>query len=104
MRARVAAASCPPFTRERCLRTAFISLIAAPDRSSARLTACLHSRETLHGTHNSADPPPESRTSTRSPVPSRSSRSSTAAAAAVLRSSGTGWAASSTMKWPAWPP
>jgi hypothetical protein len=35
-----AAASWPPFTRERCLRRMFISPIGAPEASSASLTAC----------------------------------------------------------------
>ena len=39
-----AAASRPPLIAERCLRTQFISSIVAPERSSARFTACLSAR------------------------------------------------------------
>ena len=39
-----AAASRPPLIAERCLRTVLISPIVAPQRSSARVTACLSAR------------------------------------------------------------
>ena len=39
-----AAASLPPLMAERCLRTQFISVIVAPDLSSARLTCCLSAK------------------------------------------------------------
>ena len=42
--ARPPPASRPPLMAERCLRTQFISAISAPDRNSARFTACLSSR------------------------------------------------------------
>ena len=41
-----AAASLPPLIAERCFRTVFISLMVAPDLSSALFTACLSSRLT----------------------------------------------------------
>jgi hypothetical protein len=45
---------------ERCLRTTFISLIDAPDRSKAALTACLSSNvRPVAGKLNKDEPPPE---------------------------------------------
>ena len=44
-----AAASLPPLMAERCLRTQFISVIVAPDLSSARLTCCLSAKRQAGG-------------------------------------------------------
>ena len=41
-----ARASWPPFSRERCFRTAFSSLIVAPDSRRRRVTACFSARLT----------------------------------------------------------
>ena len=57
-----AAASRPPLIAERCLRTALISPIVAPQRSKARVTACLSSSVMPGaGRASSAEPPPEMR-------------------------------------------
>ena len=57
-----AAASRPPLIAERCLRTVLISPIVAPERSSARVTACLSaSVRPGAGSASSAEPPPEIR-------------------------------------------
>ncbi len=64
---RAATASRPPLIAERCLRTAFISVIVAPLASRARLTACLSaSVMPPAGSVMSAEPPPEIRAITRS--------------------------------------
>jgi hypothetical protein len=56
------AASRPPLIAERCLRTALISVIVAPERKSARVTACLSSRvRPGAGRESKAEPPPEAR-------------------------------------------
>ena len=61
----------PPLMRERCRRTVLISPIVAPERSSARVSACLSSSDSPSaGSGSSADPPPDSRHSTRSSAPS----------------------------------
>ena len=53
--------------RERCLRTVLISPMAAPERSSARVTACLSANETPSaGAIQLAEAPPDISTSTRS--------------------------------------
>ena len=67
---RAAAASRPPLIAERCLRTQFISVMFAPDASSARLIACLSAsvRPAAGAAHN-ADPPPDISASTRSSGP-----------------------------------
>ena len=57
-----AAASWPPFTRLRCLRTMFISPIGAPEARRASLTACFSARVIAPaGCTRSAEPPPETR-------------------------------------------
>ena len=57
-----AAASRPPLIADRCLRTVLISPIVAPERSSARVTACLSaSVRPGAGNASSAEPPPEIR-------------------------------------------
>ena len=68
-------ASRPPLMRDRCFRTVLISPMLAPERSSARVTACLSaSVNPSTGAIQLADAPPESSTSTRSsgPAPSAS--------------------------------
>ncbi len=57
-----AAARRPPLIAERCLRTVLISPIVAPQRKSARVTACLSARVSpTAGKVSRADPPPETR-------------------------------------------
>ena len=82
---------------ERCLRRQFISSMAAPERSSALLTACFSSRLMPGaGSDNKAEPPPEIRQSTRSSGPRPWTISRMRRAASRPASSGTGWAASTT--------
>ena len=87
----------PPLMAERCLRTALISPIAAPERSSAPVTACL-SASAIPGAGrvSSAEPPPETRQSARSSAPSPSAMARMRAAASRPPASGTGCAASTT--------
>ncbi len=60
-------ANWPPLRAERCLRTALISPMAAPQRSSAPVMACLSARETSSaGRGISAEPPPEMTTRAKS--------------------------------------
>ena len=60
-------ASRPPLMRDRCLRTVLISPIDAPERSSARVTACFDSSDRpCAGAIQFADAPPDISTSTRS--------------------------------------
>ena len=85
----------PPLKRERCLRTAFSSPIVAPASSSSRVTACLSPR--LIGDAGAgvrADPPPDTRTSTRSRSVADEASASSRPAASSPRASGTGWPAS----------
>ena len=90
-----AAASRPPLMADRCLRTAFISPIGAPERSRAALTACLSARvRPGAGRLSKADPPPEISASTRSSGPSPRTISSMRPAARWPFSSGTGCDAS----------
>ena len=80
---------------ERCFRTALISPIVAPERSSARVTACLSARlRPGAGRASRAEPPPEIRQTSWSsrPRPSASSRMRRAACSPLA--SGTGWLAS----------
>ena len=88
-------ASRPPFTSDRCFRTAFISLIVQPARSMSRARCCFSSRVTgAAGATSSAEPPPEMRQMTRSPTDAESAISSTARVPATPASSGTGCPAS----------
>ena len=65
-----AAARRPPLIADRCRRTQFISPMVAPERSSARFSACLSaSVRPAAGIGSSAEPPPEIRHSTRSSAP-----------------------------------
>ena len=60
-----AAASRPPLIAERCLRTVLISVMVAPERNNARVTACLSaSVRPGAGKASSAEPPPEARNTT----------------------------------------
>ena len=90
-------ASRPPLIADRCFLTQFISSIAAPLFSSARLIACFSSRLTPSaGRASSDEAPPEIRQRTRSsPLRPRASAPIRAAARRPA-SSGTGWAASTT--------
>ena len=57
-----AAARRPPLIAERCFLTVLISPIVAPERSKARVTACLSARlRPGAGKVNNAEPPPETR-------------------------------------------
>ena len=92
-----AAASLPPLMAERCLRTQFISVIVAPDLSSARLTCCLSAKvRPGAASASSAEAPPEIRQSTRSSAVSPPTAARMRAAAAAPAASGTGWEASMT--------
>ena len=69
--------------RERCLRSAFISPMAAPLRNSARVVACFSSSVMpVAGAIQLAEAPPDSSTSTRS---SPSAASASASARSVRR-------------------
>ena len=60
--------SWPPLIADRCLRTAFISPMASPLASSARVTAILSSSETPSaGAHSIADAPPDNSRTSASP-------------------------------------
>ncbi len=60
-------ASRPPLIRDRCLRSVFISPIAAPEASSARVTACFSASEMPGaGAIQLADAPPDISARTRS--------------------------------------
>ncbi len=92
-----ASARRPPLIAERCLRTQFISPIAAPLRSSAWLIACLSPSVTPGaGSASSAEPPPEIRHSSRSSAVSPEARARMRRAAVSPAASGTGCAASTT--------
>ena len=92
-----AAARRPPLMRERCLRTLFISPMVAPLASRAWLMRCLSaSVRPSPGSVSSAEPPPETRHSTRSLALSPWVSASMRSAAAWPAASGTGWAASAT--------
>ena len=84
-------ASRPPLMRERCFRTVFISVMLAPERSSARVMSCFSSSVIpAAGAIQLADAPPESSTSTRSSTSATSANSSARSAAARPAASGIG--------------
>jgi hypothetical protein len=90
-----AAASCPPFTRLRCLRTVFIAEIGAPlDRSPALTARFSSSVIASAGAISRAEAPPDISASTKSSGPKPCSKASIRAVAASPAASGTGWAAS----------
>ena len=92
-----ATARWPPLIAESCFRKIFICEMDAPERKSARCTACLSARLTpWAGAAKSADPPPEMRNSARSSAPKPCASSSRRTAVASLAASGTGWAVSTT--------
>ena len=92
-----AAASRPPLTADRCLRTRFIVPIGAPDRSSAVLIACLSAKVIPGaGSASSDEPPPEINASTRSSAPRPDTRSRIRRARCWPAASGTGCAACTT--------
>jgi hypothetical protein len=91
------AASRPPLMALRCLRTVFISSMAAPLRSSAWLMACLSpSVRPGAGIVSSEEPPPETSAITRSSAVRPCTRPAMRRVAARPASSGTGCAASTT--------
>ena len=92
-----AAASWPPLTRLRCLRTRLIRSIGAPLARSAAFT-CALSASVIPGAGatSRADAPPDTRTSTRSPSPAPRTSASIRSVARSPAASGTGWAASTT--------
>ena len=86
-----ARANCPPLKSDRCLRTAFSSLIVAPAPSSSRVVSCFSASVMGRtGAGVSAEPPPETRNTTRSSAPAERTRWTIASAAAWPRASGTG--------------
>ena len=88
-------ASLPPLMRERCLRTVLISPMFAPERSSARVTACLSGKvKPDAGAIQLAEAPPDISTSTRSSAPAPLASSIARVAASRPAPSGTGWPAS----------
>ena len=76
----------PPLMRERCLRTVFISPMLAPERSSARVTACLSASATLAPARSSwpTRRPTAAPARDRPPSPSSASASARSAAASSL--------------------
>ncbi len=72
-----AAASCPPFTRLRCLRTTFICEIGAPEARRPALTACLSAKvspsvgETISAEAGLADGQASGQLPRRQPRPAR---------------------------------
>ena len=85
----------PPFTADRCLRMVLSSTISAPQASSRLVTSAISPSVTPgSGISNSADPPPDTRNTTRSSSESPSAASNTRCAARTPFSSGTGCPAS----------
>ena len=87
-----AAARRPPFTAERCLRTALISAIDAPQVTSTRLSCCI-SPSVIAGSSGSStsdEPPPDNRKKTSVSASQRCSSSRISRAARKLSSSGSG--------------
>lgn len=92
-----ASASRPPLIADRWRRTRFISPIGAPQRSSSRFSARFSSKLMPGaGSDIRAEPPPDTRHSTRSSGPSPAAASSMRRAASSPAASGTGWPASIT--------
>ena len=88
-----ATASRPPFTAERCFRTALISSIEAPQSNQGAIQFAAFrpaSRRGSRGVSTSAEPPPDNRKKTRSRERVPASRSRIARPAARLPSSGSG--------------
>ena len=93
-----AAASRPPRIAERCFRTVFISWIGAPLRSNSLVVAFSASMPTAStGRLSSAEPPPETSASSRSPGAMRPTFFRISFAADSPVSSGTGCPASITL-------
>ena len=91
------AASRPPLMALKCLRTQFISSMAAPLASKALFTACLSASVSPGaGIESSAEPPPETRHSTRSFAVRPRVSSTMRCAACWPAASGTGCEASTT--------
>ena len=92
----------PPLTVERCLRMVFISVISAPQARSCLVMSCSSSVEMM-GFSNRAEPPPDSRNRTRSSGLRSWVSSRARLVAAKVSSSGTGWPASQTSRFPMGP-
>ncbi|MNN19688.1 hypothetical protein D3C81_1329400 [compost metagenome] len=96
----LACASRPPWMRETCLRTMFMSVIGAPQRSNSLVVAF---RSAIGmpsaGSDSRLEPPPETSTSSRSCGVSDCTAARISAAACSPDSSGTGWPASITRIW-----
>jgi hypothetical protein len=94
-------ASWPPLSAERCLRTAFVSTMVAPQRRSAPVIACLSASETPPaGRGINAEPPPEMTTSARSRGVRLARVATMRAAPACPAASGVGWPASTSATGP----
>ncbi len=89
-----ARASRPPLMRERCLRTVLISPMSAPERNSARVTACFSANVIPAGAIQLAEAPPDISTSTRSSAVALAASSSARAAESSPAASGIGCPAS----------
>src|SRR5918996_2045625 len=89
--------SFPPFTCERCIRTTFISWIAAPDESNECVTYLLSANVIpFTGRDKRADPPPDNSTKTRSLVLARRRMLAILSVPLILLASGNGCPASIT--------
>ena len=86
-----ARASSPPLTSERCLRTALNDAMSAPARRRRRNVSAFSSIVIPSaGADSMAEPPPDTRATTRSPFPARSRSDRISRVAARLKMSGTG--------------
>mmetsp|Transcript_41199 Transcript_41199/g.94768 ORF Transcript_41199/g.94768 Transcript_41199/m.94768 type:complete len:321 (+) Transcript_41199:512-1474(+) len=91
------AVSCPPFTLERCLRTAFFSSTGQPQPSNNRVASFISSKEIPSaGATSSEELPPEMQHNTRVFASALSAASSSLLVATTPASSGVGWLASNT--------
>ncbi len=94
----IVSASRPPLTRERCFLTQFISLMLAPLCSSFVFNIFLSSRlMPSAGRVSRAEPPPETRNTTKSSEVRFATSACISRAAAIPASSGMGCDASSTL-------
>ncbi len=93
-----AAARRPPWMRDKCLRTMFMSVIGAPDFSRDFVTAFRSAIGTAAtGSDSRLEPPPETSAMSLSSGPREATRARISAAAFSPSSSGTGWLASTTV-------
>ncbi len=94
----VRAASWPPFSQERCFRTALISRIVAPPRRSSLVVRCLSASVTPgSGAGKRLDAPPDRSTSSRSRELRPRIRLFSCTVARSPARSGMGWPASTTL-------